>query len=131
MTPEEKLLANAQLVIEQFSSLSNLQTQFGYNHESLMWVEGFIERQRNEPNFQPENASGLIGMLGSYLGQCIIHSHGGTWRKEEGQWGVFFDDSNAVFPFNKVRKQFLNGVAGGDSIVSCFDQIDPLILKRS
>jgi len=48
-----------------------------------------------------------------------------------GKWGVFFDDSNAVFPFAKVSKQFENGHDGGDSISSFFEVIGPVFRKRS
>ena len=46
MTPEEKIRANGRLVIDRFSTLSGLDTRFGYNRDSLKWVDGFIERQR-------------------------------------------------------------------------------------
>jgi len=68
-------------------------------------------------------------MIGCYLGECIIKTYGGTWKLHEGQWGVFFDDSNAVFPFAKVSKQFQNGHDGGDSIFSFFEVISPVFRK--
>ena len=51
----------------------------------------------------------------------------GTWKEQEGEWGVFFDDSNAVFPINKVRKQFQNGRE--DSILSFFEVIREVFKK--
>ena len=42
---------------------------------------------------------------------------------------MFFDDSNAVFPFAKVSKQFQNGRDGGDSIFSFFEVISPVFRK--
>ena len=33
-------------MIDRFSTLSGLDTRFGYNRDSLKWVDGFIERQR-------------------------------------------------------------------------------------
>jgi hypothetical protein len=131
MTAEEKIRANAQLVLDRFSSHSELHSQFGYNPQSVKWVEEFIEQQRTRVDITPASMTKLTQVLGSYLGECIIHIYGGAWRQQEGQWGVFFDDSNGVFPFNKVGKQFKNGLIGGDSIVSFFELIGPVILKRS
>jgi hypothetical protein len=52
---------------------------------------------------------------------------GGHWQEDSGNWGVFFDDSNAVFPFTKVMKQFENGLEGGASILSFFDLVGLVI----
>jgi len=131
MTTEEKIRANAQGVIHRFSSLSGLHEQFGYNHESIRWIEGFIEQQRSQGSVTPETTANLIQTIGSFLGECIIHSYGGTWKQTGDQWGIFFDESNAVFPFNKVTKQFQNGLTSGDSILSFFELIGPVILKKS
>jgi hypothetical protein len=130
MTTEEKIRADAQLVLDRFSSLSEPQKQFGYNQESLKCVEEFIEQQRSTADVTPDTIANLIQILGSYLGECIIHSYGGAWRQQDDQWGIFFDESNAVFPFNKVSKQFQNGLAGGDSVLSFFELIGPVILKK-
>ena len=130
MTAEEKIHANAQLVLDRLRSLSDLQTRFGYNHESVKWVEQFIEQQRSPADVTASAIAKLTRILGSYLGECIIHTYGGAWKQRDNQWGVFFDESNAVFPFNKVGKQFQNGLAGGDSILSFFELIGPVILKR-
>lgn len=121
MTPEEQIRANAQLVIDRFSQLSELHTPFGYNRKSVEWLDGFIERARSTANITSAEIAKLVQILGSYLGECVIHAYGGTWKEQEGQWGVFFDDSNAVFPINKVHKQFQNG--GEDSIPSFFEVI--------
>jgi len=119
MTPEENIRANAQLVVDRLSSISGLNTRFGYNHASVKWVDGFIERRRSTENINSSGTAMLIQVLGSYLGECVIHTYGGTWKEKDGQWAVFFDDANGVFPFNKVRKQFQNGHE--DSILSFFE----------
>ena len=127
MTPEDKIRANAQLVIDRFSQPTELESPFGYNSESVRWLDGFIERERTTRDVDSVGTAKLIQVLGSYLGECVIHVYGGTWKEREGQWGVFFDDSNAVFPFNKVHKQFQNGE--GDSIRSFFEVIGEVFKK--
>jgi hypothetical protein len=131
MMAEDEIRANAQWVLDRFSSLSKLHEQFGYNHESVKWVEGFIEQQRSKADITPDAIGNLAQMIGSSLGECIIHTYGGNWKEQDDECGIFFDDSNAVFPFSKVSKQFQNGLSGGDSILSFFELIGPVILKRS
>lgn len=128
MTPLEAIKRNAQLVVEQSGAISGL-PNFGYNSESVEWVEGFIERLRSNGDMSPEKTHRLVQVYGSYLGECIIHCYGGEWRESEGTFGVFFDDDNAAFPFAKVEKQFNNGAEVGDSI-SSFYRCIPLLFKR-
>lgn len=124
MTLEETIRRNAQLLIDRISQLSEPSPSFGYTRESVEWLDGFIERTRSTANASSAGTERLVQVLGSYLGECIIRTHGGTWKEKEGQLGVFFDDSNAVYPFNKVRKQFQNGRE--DSILSFFEMIGPI-----
>ena len=116
---EEMLKYNAELAVEQMRELSDV--DFGYNAESVVWLEGYIERQRSRDDIKQETINKLVSVLGSYLGECIIRCHGGKWENKDGQWCVCFDDKAAVYPFNKVAKQFENGKE--DSIKSFFETI--------
>src|SRR5271155_5357432 len=129
MTAKEKIVSNAQMVVNQFDPLWDGGRAFGYDQASVKWVEGFIERQRSRADFSLGAAEGLIQVLGCYLGECVIRNYGGEWRDSDWGWGVFFEDKNAAFPINKVRKQFEYGVDGGDSIVGFFTSI-PAVFKR-
>lgn len=100
---------------------------FGYDLQSVAWLDGYIERQRARAEITAKVVDGLVNTLGSYLGECIIHSYGGYWENEEGHWRVSFDDQNAAYPFAKVAKQFQNG--SEDSIRSFFETI-PLVFAR-
>lgn len=120
----ENIQHNAQLVIEQMGQLSGL--NFGYDAESVAWLDGYIERIRNE--IDQSNVERLVNVLGSYLGECIIRCYGGYWENKEGQWQVSFDEKNAAYPFAKVQKQFNNGP--GDSIKSFFEVI-PVVFASS
>lgn len=124
----EAIRANAQMVIQQLGPGSELRDAFGYNRDSVQWVEGFIERQRIAGGFSHASVHTLVQVLGSFLGECVIHVYGGQWKTIDGRSGVFFDDRNAIFPFAKVAKQFDNGVQGGDSIEDFFTAI-PKIFK--
>ena len=122
---EDKIKANAKLVIEQLSPLSGL--EFGYNAESVAWVDGFIENQRIRSDIDKNVVNGLVNTLGSFLGECIIRCYGGSWQNINGEWCIRFDNKNAVYPFNKVKKQFKNGQA--DSTKKFFELI-PVLFKE-
>ncbi len=122
---EDKIRANAELVIKQLTPLSGL--AFGYNAESVAWVDGFIEQQRSRSDIDKNVIDGLSNVLGSFLGECIIRCFGGHWNNQEGGWCVRFDDQNAVYPFTKVRKHFANGQE--DSIKRFFEVI-PVMFKK-
>ncbi|TDC05737.1 hypothetical protein E1267_18720 [Nonomuraea longispora] len=110
-----KIEANVNLAIEQLAPLSDV--DFGLNAESVEWVDGFIERQRARPGFDPEQIDGLVGALGSFLGACLVAATGGRWhRPDDEAWGVLLPDGSTAFPFTKVRKQFRAGMEGGESI---------------
>ncbi len=123
---EAMIKDNAELVVKQMRELS--QIDFGYNAESVAWLEGYIERQRNRDDIDQETIQKLVNVFGSYLGECIVKCYGGKWENEEGQWRVSFDDKGAAYPFNKVEKQFENGAE--DSISSFFEAI-PILFARS
>ncbi|HWT01384.1 MAG TPA: hypothetical protein VN256_14135 [Pyrinomonadaceae bacterium] len=117
----ELIKKNADLVVRELGPLSDV--RFGFNRESVVWVEGFIERQRARPEHDPAAVDGLVDVLGSFLGECLIAAAGGEWRWSDGQqtWGVAFANDTHAFPFAKVHKQFANGIEGGDSIVGFYD----------
>jgi hypothetical protein len=120
-----RIQANAQLAVEQLSAASALET-FGFNAPSVDWLEGYIERLRaNNP--KPDVVENLSSVLGCFLGECIIRTYGGHWSDDE-QYGlcVAFNPQTAAFPLAKVRKQFENGVEGGDGIYSFFTAIPVL-----
>lgn len=95
--------------------------EFGYDAESVAWLDGYIERQRARDDITQELIESLVSVFGSYLGECVINCYGGYWENEDGQWRVSFNSHNAVYPFGKVRKQFQNGHE--DSIKSFFEVI--------
>ena len=121
MTLEDKVKANSEFVINDLGRLaSDLGDQFGYNRDSVEFVEGYIERTKKRGAKQ-EQIDSLVQVLGSFLGECIRHTYGGEWREYEGNPGVFFENGTAAFPFNKVGMQFKNGLP--DSILGFFDVI--------
>jgi hypothetical protein len=151
MTDEEKIKANAQVVIEGLGPAATELSDFGFNRESVEWVDGYIERQRKRGGTK-EQIDSLISVIGSFYGECIIQKYGGKWGEFDGQMGVIFGEKppdlpmeeeiktqteeealgeastvHAVFPFSKVYKQFQQGRKGGESILSFYDLIGPML----
>lgn len=112
------------LVIQQLAPQSGL-ADFGLNRNSVAWVDGFIERQRQAKDFDPSEVEGLVNSLGSFLGEALRASMGGEWAWVETQQtiGLALTGGGVVFPFNKVRKQLVNGREAGDSIAGLFDSV--------
>ena len=108
----EHIEANAEMTIQQLRPLSRM--DFGYDRESVEWLENYIERLRRSGEFQAEATKDrLTSVFGSFLGECIIRCYGGVWTQREGVWCVAFDGDNVAFPFAKVSKQMDNGVEDG------------------
>jgi len=122
MTPEQEIYENAARVIEGCAPLSGLGSRFGYNRESIEWLDGYINRLRDSGKFkEQEHLKNLTITFGCFLGECIRAAHGGAWRERDGACGVFFEDSSGAFPFSKVRKQLDSDSGGFHSILSFYD----------
>jgi len=128
MTPEEQIRANAELIVKEFSPISGLGAAFGYNRASVAWLDGYIERARDSGSFSESQIESLAQCFSCFLGECIRNTYGGDWHQRDGSWGIFFRDSSGAFPFSKVRKQFDDGSAAGESILSFFDVL-PIVLS--
>lgn len=126
----QEIYENAVRVIEGCASLSGLGSRFGYNRESVEWLDGYIDRLRDSGKFkEEEQLKNLTVSFGCFLGECIKAAYGGAWREHNGAWGVFFKDSSGAFPFSKVRKQLENG-SEFHSILSFYDVLPRILSGR-
>jgi hypothetical protein len=108
-----RIRANAEMVVEKSKGFSGRE-DFGFDEESVRWLEGFIERERTREGSNPELVDMLVSVFGSYLGECIVRCYGGQWAVDDDNgWHVRFDEKNAAYPFAKVQKQFTNGLEDG------------------
>ncbi len=109
---EEHIKANAEMTIQQLRPLSRI--DFGYNAESVEWLEGYIEELRRSGEFEEAaKKDKLVSVLGSFLGECIVRCYGGVWTQRDGVWCVAFEGGNIAFPFAKVSKQMDHGLEDG------------------
>ena len=110
--------ANVDFAIAEFGKLTDV--PFGLDKSSVEWVEGYIERMRRRMSEPP--ASGLVSVLGSFLGQAIIAATDGQWNEDPAHGiGIKFASGDWCFPFAKVKKQFEEGLEGGESILSFYN----------
>ena len=132
---KERLQSNAAMVVEQLRPISNM--DFGYNWQSVEWLEGYIERLRQSGQLNSEDArQKLSGVFGSFLGECVVRCYGGEWMEEDGMWAVVFSQGNAVFPFGKTLSQMENGLEDGigsffRGIATLYDRADLSFLAGS
>lgn len=124
MSMVEKLRDNAALVVS--IAREQLDEEVGYDESGVEWLDGYIQRQHEQGD--PKNRRGLVSTLGSYLGECIVHSFGGEWANADGTWCIRFDDRNAAYPFAKVAKHLEDGE--GESVLSFFTLIPKLFPGR-
>ena len=113
----DQLRHNAALVLS--TARNDLDQDIGYDEAGVRWLDGYVQRLHERGD--TELNAKLVSNLGSFLGECIIRSYGGVWAEIDGQWGVQFDERNAVYPFNKVSKQLESG--SDDSVLSLFTMI--------
>jgi hypothetical protein len=118
--PTEAIHANAQLAITQLGPLSRLAT-FGFDRESVAWTDGYLSRISASGELTDKARDGLVKVIGSFVGECVIRRYGGTWQEVDDRWGVVVTTRIIVFPFDKVRKQLING--SEDSVLSFYDLI--------
>jgi len=107
--------ANAELVVRMFANETEF--RFGYNRESVQWLDSYIEEIRKN-NWTDEEFNQLVSNLGSFLGETMIKSFGGRWSLDQRGWAIRWDDFNLAYPFIKVAKHLRNGET--DSIYSFF-----------
>jgi hypothetical protein len=113
----QRIRANAALVVSV--AAKEVGTSIGYDQVGVEWLNGYIQRQHEQGD--PGERNGLVQTLGSYLGECIVHSLGGEWASANGTWAIRFDAGNAAFPFAKVRKHLDRGA--DDSVLGFYKSV--------
>ncbi|MEV6322958.1 immunity 49 family protein [Nocardia sp. NPDC051787] len=110
--------ANVRLAVEAIGPGSGI--DFGLNRASLQLLEDSLEHQRAVPGYDPTPADieQLVGLVGSFLGACILAETDGDWHvHDDGEPAVLLSDGKLVFPFTKARAAIRSGIDGGESIV--------------
>ena len=123
---KEKLRTNAEL----FRKIThdNMNVDIGYDIEAVRWLDGYIQRQHE--NSDPTEHRKITQVLGSFLGECIIHNIGGEWFHVDDNLVVRFDSRNWAFPFIKVLKHLENGAEAGDSVLGFYESVGVIFKNR-
>lgn len=120
---QEAIDKNSQLVRSRMPEVAGI--PFEYDEASVEWLDGYINRMRDEFGDEPGR---LSQVLASYIGESIRRKYGGRWVDVDGSIGVEIRTDFIVFPFNKVDKQFENGPE--DSALSFYRSI-PVLLDHA
>lgn len=120
-TPEtiEAIKANIEVVKSVFSQLD---IELDLNEESIKWIAGYINRNRE--SITEDTKEKFIDIFGSFLGEAIIKNYGGRWELKEGVVGIQLGNIWAL-PFSKTAKHIFDGPV--DSIYS-FYTVLPVLL---
>ena len=122
----EQIKALAEGVIDQIGPLSGM--DFGYNRESVEWLEGYIDHIRGREAFAGDAiAEGAINKFGAFLGECFVRCQGGVWVIKNGDWGVDLGEGVVVLPRSKVAKQWRDGREFGDGIAGFFNMAPAVV----
>lgn len=121
LSPEEMIRANAEMVLAV--ARDDFGQNVGFDAAGVRWLNGYIQRLVDQGGV--EASEELCDRLGSFLGTCIIETHGGTWQDTEHGWAVVLDQNLAVFPFNKTLKHLTEGE--GDSVLGLYTSIPAMI----
>jgi len=127
MTAIEQIKANAAWVQENFSPESGL-ADFGYNAESIAYLDQFISRNiEGEPDEQLR--AKYVSLLGAFLGETLVACYGGQWIETDGFPIIQVERGesiHAIQPFGKVEKRIINGET--ESLAFFFKDFIPAIL---
>lgn len=121
---EDRLFANAELV--RTVARDQLGVSVEYDEAGVQWLDRYIDGQR--VGAADATKEKLPNTLGSYLGECIRQSFGGTWVQDpELGWGIRVNERITAFPFSKVRKQLAD--SDGESVLGFYKAIAAMLAE--
>ncbi|MCW0456905.1 MULTISPECIES: hypothetical protein [Xanthomonas] len=121
---EDRLFANAELV--RTVARDQLGVSVEYDEAGVQWLDRYIDGQR--VGAADATKEKLPNTLGSYLGECIRQSFGGTWVQDlELGWGIRVNERITAFPFSKVRKQLAD--SDGESVLGFYKAIAAMVAE--
>ncbi len=119
----------AAVVLTQLATLSD--APLTYDRASVVWLEGYIERERMGRDPAAGAPAELVDGLGAFLGECILASADGQWVWDEFQndWCLALTVGGRISPAGKIWRQFMHGRDGGESIVAFYDIVVDYLAK--
>jgi hypothetical protein len=129
-TGTDQIKLNAQFVIDRFGPQSGVKN-FGCNDESIAYLDGFISRQIGVVNKDSQTFDRFVSLFGSFLGECIVTTYGGTWVVKDS--GIHIEISNQEFlyitqPFQKVAQRIK--VGDEESLLVYYSDVLPVVLGK-
>lgn len=105
-----------------------------YDRESVAWLSAHISssRARWQREIDRDTYQGMRELMGCYLGECLVHVHGGRWVDFDGAAVEIKDPDGELhfaFPFSKVARHCAEGAA--EDVLAFFDAIPLLSTDES
>jgi hypothetical protein len=107
--------------------LREFNPRLDYDSESVAWLDGFFERNRNL--FSEDQRYGIAMGLGYVCGQAIIRDVGGEWEYDEGQLEWLINVGPLVGHANPIGKAYKHLTGPYDSIASLL-RVTKLVVER-
>lgn len=125
MATDEETIAEIKRTAETvFEMLAESGAPAEYGVEALRWLEQLLLKLRG--TLDKEGMATYANAVGSFLGECMCRTYGGTWVKKNDNWGVSLGNGRLVLlPFSKVFALFYGGAE--DSFVGMFTLIPRLL----
>ena len=111
----EKLREAAEL----FARLSrDAGRELTYDEAGVAWADQYVEAVR--PVESEDQLRVHTALVGAYLGEALLATHGGAWVDDDGEWAVRLGDGEVVHPFRAAMAQLREGSEAGESILTVF-----------
>jgi hypothetical protein len=117
--------ANADLAVS--TARERMGIDLTFDRAGVEWLDGHLNRLRG--HLSPSAQAGVVNVMGSFLGECMVRMHRGVWVEKPGSgWVVEVRRRYQVAAnvFSKVEKQLAG--AEGESVLSLFE-ITPLVAE--
>ena len=111
MSAIPQIKKNAQSLIENLGPESGVEN-FGYNAESVAYLDGFIDRQGQGIRSSPQAINNFVSLAGAFLGESVIAAYGGQWHESASGISICIEagaQQHLLMPFHRVHNRLVNG----------------------
>ncbi|MGE4073401.1 MAG: DUF1444 family protein [Lysobacterales bacterium] len=119
--PKQRMAAVAEDFRQAYQN--RFQRLLTYDASGIRLIDQLIEDQRSHGIAATDS---FVEGIGAFFGEVLVRQFDGEWILHKERLCVLVDDKNAVFPLERVARQWANGRAGGDSISGTYESVQRL-----
>jgi hypothetical protein len=113
----EKLRQAAELFVRLSKDAGR---ELEYDAAGVAWADQYADAVR--PVESDDQLRVQTALVGSFLGEALIATHGGGWVEEDDEWRLELGDGRRAFPFRVAMAQLRDGE---ESILALFRSFQP------